>query len=151
MEEMLAGGNEAVESHQDGGLEGMLAGSDDAALFGAQEESQPQQETGSSAMAQWEAEKREELKRMDETEEKANEELKKKVRDESEKFTATLRDAQEKREKQNKEIDEETAAEQKNGSENKWEGVAGYIDFNRSDLHERDVSRMKSLLLQLKQ
>ena len=49
----------------------------------------------------------------------------------------------------NKEIDDETL--QKHGSDNKWEGVAGYIDFNRSDLHEKDVSRMKSLLLQLKQ
>ena len=149
MDEMLAAESQAVQSHQNGGLEGMLAGSDDEGLFGAQEQSQPQQATESSAMAQWEAEKREELKRMDETEEKANEELKKKVRDESEKFTATLRDAQEKREKQNKEIDDETL--QKNGSDNKWEGVAGYIDFNRSDLHEKDVSRMKSLLLQLKQ
>jgi hypothetical protein len=33
---------------------------------------------------------------------------------------------------------------------NQWEKVVGFIDFNRSDLHERDVAKFKTLLLQLK-
>ena len=65
-------------------------------------------------------------------------------------FNKKIAEAQEKRGKDNLAVDEQTFASLKETPQNKWERVVKYIDFNRSDLHEKDVSKMKSLLLQLK-
>lgn len=143
-----------------GGLDGMLAaGSDDEDLFGqaaapaassAAAAAAPVDTPASSALIEWERAKQAELAELDKKNEDADAKLREAARDKLDQFNKTIREAQEKREQHNKEIDQQTVAAQKSGSENKWETVVGYIDFNRSDLHERDVSRMKTLLLQLK-
>lgn len=140
-----------------GGIDGMLAaGSDDEDLFGqpaaapAAAAATPAEPAMSSALQEWERAKHAELAELDRKNDEADTQLRDQAREKLEQFNKTIREAQAKQEQHNKEVDEQTVAAQKNGSENKWETVVGYIDFNRSDLHERDVSRMKTLLLQLK-
>lgn len=103
-----------------------------------------------SALIEWEAKKKEELAVLDKEESEKNEELRKEGKAASDKFYDGLRDAQAKRAKHNLEVDEQTKADLESTNENVWEKTVSYIDFNRTDLHERDVSRMKTLLLQMK-
>ena len=141
-----------------GALDGMLAaGSDDEDLFGqpaapaaAAATAAPVDVPVSSAVQDWERAKQAELAELDKKNAEADDKLREAAREKLDQFNKTIREAQEKREQHNKELDQQTVAAQKSGSQNKWETVVGYIDFNRSDLHERDVSRMKTLLLQLK-
>ena len=167
MEDMLGSGSdneglfEAPAQEQapasGGALDGMLAaGSDDEELFGA---AAPAAEPAagaapvapaSSAVQEWERTKQAEIAELDKKNDEADAKLRDQAREKLDQFNKTIREAQEKREQHNKELDQQTVAAQKSGSQNKWETVVGYIDFNRSDLHERDVSRMKTLLLQLK-
>jgi hypothetical protein len=67
------------------------------------------------------------------------------------KFSATLRESQAKRAALNQEADQQKLAELEGDYDNPWEKVVKLIDFGRADLHQRDVGRMKLLLLQLKQ
>ena len=162
MEDMLASGQnddlfgseETPQEQQNSttGLDGMLAGSDnDDDLFGASAPAPaPAAEAPqSSALNDWERTKREEIAELDRKNDEADAELKNQAREKLDKFNETLRKAQESREQHNKELEEQFLAEQKSEAKS-WEKVVGYIDFNRTDLHERDVSKMKTLLLQLK-
>ena len=79
-----------------------------------------------------------------------NSEMSKKARETLDNFNKTLKESQESRAKHNLEIDEQFIQDRDSTSTKPWERVVSFIDFNRSDLHERDVQRMKSLLLQLK-
>lgn len=103
----------------------------------------------SSAVTEWERSKKDEIAELDRKNDSADEELRSEARDKLDKFNETVRQAQEKREQHNKELEEQFLAEQKSEGKS-WEKVVGYIDFNRTDLHEHDVSKMKTLLLQLK-
>ena len=114
--------------------------------FNANQPTEPEQP---SALIEWKAKKNEELAKLDAEEQQKNEEIRTQAKTTLDNYYVKLHDSQEKREKHNKEVDEQTVADQQN-NDNKWEKTVSYIDFNRSDLHERDVSRMKSLLLQLK-
>lgn len=140
----------AEQPAQQEAVDMMLAGSDgEDDLFGAPEivAQEPMQE---SAIAQWEKQKQAEIAETENVYNENDAKLKQMAAEKLQQFYATLREAQEKREQHNKDVDEQTIATQQSPSENKWENVVAYIDFNRSDLHEKDVSRMKSLLLQLK-
>lgn len=132
-------------------LDGMF-GKDDDDIYGACDPvpAANLMEEEPSALAKWEQEKKEEIAVKDAEEQKLDEEIKIKAKAAADAFYKNLEEAQEKRHLHNKEVDEQTIAAQESTLENQWERVVSYIDFNRTDLHEKDVSRMKSLLLQLK-
>ena len=144
----------APESSPVGGnLDDMLTNdNDDDDLFGgapqqsfqqSQDQHHNDQPEASAALQQWEAKKKEEIAQLDQKEEKENEALRDEARDKLEKHLATLRNSQEMRAKQNREADQQKMADLESTVSNKWEKTVAYIDFNRGDLHERDVSRMK--------
>ena len=103
-----------------------------------------------SALVEWQKEKDEEIAKNDQDEQEAATKMKAKASEELAAYNAKIEEAQTNRAAHNKSVDEETMAALNGESDNKWERVVSYIDFNRNELHEKDVSRMKSLLLQLK-
>jgi hypothetical protein len=129
----------------------MLAGSDEDELFG---EVPQQQEVHapvtSSAILEWEREKRQEIDARDRSEAEYVEEMKAKAKKGLAAHLALISENQTKAAKHNIEVDKQTLLDQGTKPDNSWERVVKYIDFNRSDLHQRDVGKMKSLLLQLK-
>ena len=142
----------AAPPAQSGGLDGMLAGSDNEDdLFGGPEPfDQPPAETGPSpALAEWERAKREEIAEIDAKNDEADAKMREEARERLNEFNKALEEGQAQRAKGNLELDEQKAASLE-ATGQKWEKVVSYIDFNRADLHERNVSRMKTLLLQLK-
>ncbi|KAH0794923.1 Clathrin light chain [Histomonas meleagridis] len=142
VDDMLAGTN----------VDDMLAGSDDDDLFAqTPEPQQPQEEEKSSALVEWEKEKQIEIQQLDAKNDAADEEMKNKAKEILANYHSKLSEAQEKRAKNNLEVDQQFMSDLENEPSNKWEKVVSFIDFNRSDLHQRDVSKMKTLLLQLKQ
>ncbi|OHS97404.1 hypothetical protein TRFO_36354 [Tritrichomonas foetus] len=141
----------APPPQQQSNLDDMLANDDDDDLFANNNSTNaPAEPEQPSALTAWEAKKREELAQLDAGEAKQNDTLRDEAKVALDKHFATLRNAQELRAKHNLEVDQQTIADLESTINNKWEKTVSYIDFNRSDLHERDVSRMKSLLLQLK-
>lgn len=161
MEEMLAGtqddeifastGQEPLPTGTSN-VDQMLGDGDDDLFDAPVTQETPAQTTEvatSSAVTEWERSKKDEIAELDRKNNSADEELRSEARDKLDKFNETVRQAQEKREQHNKELEEQFLAEQKSEGKS-WEKVVGYIDFNRTDLHERDVSKMKTLLLQLK-
>jgi hypothetical protein len=132
-------------------LDGMLAGSDDDDLFGAQPPApEPAAAQPTSALVQWQRAKDTELQEKDARDDAASGELKAKARDALTAFNKTIAEGQEKRRVHNAELDAEKTADLQANFGNQWEKVVKFIDFNRSDLHERDVAKFKTLLLQLK-
>lgn len=107
----------------------------------------PQKE---SALVAWEAQRNQTIQEIDEKESSQDQELKKAATESLNAYHAKIEEAQQNRAKHNLEVDKETMESLETKTDNMWEGVVNYIDFNRNDLHEKDVSRMKSLLLQLK-
>jgi hypothetical protein len=133
------------------GLDGMLAGSDDDDLFGGQAPApEPVSSQPASALIQWQHAKDAELREQDARDAQAADELKAKARASLDTFTKTIADSQEKRRVHNAELDSQKVADLQASSGNQWEKTVKFIDFNRSDLHERDVAKFKTLLLQLK-
>ncbi|OHT14195.1 clathrin light chain A-like protein [Tritrichomonas foetus] len=167
MDDMLAGSNnddldlfgeEAApvpSQEQNEGIDAMLADNDDDDLFSAPQgapegqESQPEAET-SSALIRWQQEKDGQLRELDANESTQNQEMQSKAKESLDRYYKNLAESQENRAKLNRETDEQSIADRDSTTTQSWEKVVKFIDFNRSDLHERDVSRMKSLLLQLK-
>lgn len=129
-------------------VDDMLAGSDDDDLFA--QAVQPQEQETPSALVEWEKQKQIEIQNIDAKNQQDDEELNKKASEAITKFNDNLHEAQEKRAKHNLELDQQFFSDMDSNPENQWEKVVSYIDFNRSDLHQKDISKMKSLLLQLK-
>lgn len=131
---------------------GDMLGGDDDDLFGAGDPVPVQTfvDAEPSAVAKWEQEKNAEIADRDAAEQEVDNGLKEKANAARDTFYKNLQEAQEKRHAHNKEVDEQTVSGMESTVENQWEKVVSYIDFNRTDLHEKDVSRMKSLLLQMK-
>ena len=120
---------------------------DDIYAGGPAEPAVPERE---SALVEWQRQKDQEISVIDEKEAKEIAEMKEKASKELAAYNKKVQEAQENRAKHNLSVDQETIASLNSTPENKWERVVSYIDLNRTDLHEKDVSRMKSLLLQLK-
>ncbi|OHT03418.1 Clathrin light chain [Tritrichomonas foetus] len=146
--------NQALNADQEGGIDQMLAGGDDDDdLFGGPSQNpndqapEPEQQT---ALVEWERKRQEEIQKIDAELSAQDEELRKQASASLDKYYKGLKESQEKRAQCNIETDQQFLSTQSNTDIPTWERVVGYIDFNRSDLHERDASRMKSLLLQLK-
>ena len=128
----------------------MLAGDDDA------DELYQQAPSGTAAFAEptpiskWNEEKQAELLAKEAKEEEEKENLRNQSSSEIQAFLNRVDELQQKRAAQNKELDEQFVKTQEDQTIQQWERVVNQIDFNRTDLHEKDVSKMKSLLLQLK-
>lgn len=103
-----------------------------------------------SALVEWEQNRNKIIADQDDEEEKQISAMRQKASEDLSNFHKKIEEGQETRAHHNVEVDAETKAALESHPENQWEGVVSYIDFNRSDLHEKDVSRMKGLLLQLK-
>ena len=116
----------------------------------AQGPSEPAEPERVSALVEWQEKKNQEIAVIDQQETEEIAKMRSKASEELEAFNKKIDEAQAKRAKHNQSVDEETKASLEENPENKWERVVKYIDFNRSELHEKDVSKMKSLLLQLK-
>lgn len=138
------------------GFNDMMAKSDEDDLFGGSEPVAAAEPTmmgfaqEESALMQWENAKKQQIAEIDSADAEKDAALREEGRAASDNFYNKLQEAQEKRAQHNKEVDAQKIMSQESTSENQWEKVVEYIDFNRTDLHEKDVSRMKSLLLQLK-
>lgn len=115
----------------------------------APEQVQPE-EAPSSKLLEWEAEKNQELIQNDSANQEKDTQIRTEASEKLQTFYETLSEAQKNRAKHNLEVDQEFIADLESESAQKWEKVVKYIDFNRTDLHERDNTKMKSLLLQLK-
>lgn len=107
-------------------------------------------EAPSSKLLEWEAEKNQELTQNDSANQEKDNQIRTEASEKLQAFFETLSEAQKNRAKHNLEVDQEFIADLESESAQKWEKVVKYIDFNRTDLHERDNTKMKSLLLQLK-
>jgi hypothetical protein len=132
-------------------LDAMLGGSDDEDLFAPPaplQEAAPAQ--APSALIAWQRQKDEELREKDNQDAEKSEALKNQARDSLTKFNNTVSEAQGNRATHNRELDEQKRADLEGVAGNQWEKVVKFVDFNRSDLHEKDVSKFKTLLLQLK-
>ena len=116
----------------------------------AQGPTEPAEPERVSALVEWQEKKNQEIAVIDQQETEEIAKMRSKASEELAAFNKKIDEAQAKRAKHNQSVDEETKASLEENPENKWERVVKYIDFNRSELHEKDVSKMKSLLLQLK-
>jgi hypothetical protein len=132
------------------GLDGMLAGSDDDLFTAQAPSSTPGPSQPASALVHWQHEKDAALRDLDARDAQAADELKAKARASLDAFNTTVADSQGKRRVSNAELDTQKIADLQANFGNQWEKVVRFVDFNRSDLHERDVSKFKTLLLQLK-
>ncbi|EAY18688.1 hypothetical protein TVAG_062930 [Trichomonas vaginalis G3] len=103
-----------------------------------------------SALVEWQEKKNVEIAQIDSKEEEDIQKMKQKANDDLAAYYKKLEEGQESRKKHNLDVDKETIASLEEKHDNQWEGVVSFIDFNRADLHVKDVSRMKTLLLQLK-
>jgi uncharacterized protein with von Willebrand factor type A (vWA) domain len=142
----------SADTVKSSGLDGMLAGSDDDDLFGGPPAAVPPPEQSAapqSALIAWEREKQIELREKDAQDEARSADLKAAAGSSLKDYLAKLSEAQEKRAVHNRELDDQKMADLE-ATGNQWEKVVKFIDFNRSDLHQRDISKMKTLLLQLK-
>jgi hypothetical protein len=132
-------------------LDAMLGGSDDDDLFSAPApEPVVAADQPPSALITWQHQKDEELREKDARDTQAAEARKAEAKESLDKFNKQLAEAQDKRAIHNRELDSQKKADLDADSGNQWEKVVKFVDFNRSDLHERDVSKFKTLLLQLK-
>jgi hypothetical protein len=135
----------------DSSLDGMLGDADDDDLFGgAPPQPAPVSSQPPSALIAWQRAKDAELQEKDGQEAQVADDLKGTARASLDTFTKTIADAQEKRRVHNAELDVQKKADLESQSGNQWERVVKFVDFNRSDLHERDIAKFKTLLLQLK-
>ena len=110
----------------------------------------PQPQVQSTILVDWEKKKIQETNKLDDELLAKDKKMYEKAREELDQYFNKIKEAQEKRLEHNKEVEKAIIEELQKESQNKWETVVNYIDFNRSDLHKKDISRMKSLLLQLK-
>jgi hypothetical protein len=132
------------------GLDAMLAGPDDDDLFDGPADVAPVPETPSALVA-WEREKRAELDEKDAADGASADAIRSAAAQTLNDWFEKLHSGQAKRAQHNKEADAAKIEDLNQDVPNRWEKVVKLIDFTRSDLHVRDVARMKSLLLQLKQ
>jgi hypothetical protein len=139
-------------SQPSSGLDMMLADQDDDDIFSppAPAADQPPPGQPESALIAWKRQKDSELRDKDAVESQSADDIKAQARALAEYFFKTIAEAQEKRRVHNHELDEQKKADLESQAGTQWEKVVKFIDFNRSDLHERDVAKFKSLLLQLK-
>ena len=152
----LVGASSGNASHDIFGPPATSQAADD--IFGSPESgpaddiyaNQPAEPQRISALVEWQEKKNQEIAVIDQQESEEIAKIRSKAQEELDAFNKKIDEAQANRAKHNKAVDEETKASLEENPTNKWERVVKYIDFNRSELHEKDVSKMKSLLLQLK-
>ena len=125
-------------------------GQDDDLYSVEPESTQQEEQKELSPKEEWEKTRRAEIDASDEAEREAINELRAKGTKSVEEFNAKLKDLQEKRMQHNQEVDKEIIEDINSTAYKEWEKVVSLIDFNRSDLHEKDCAKMKSILLQLK-
>jgi hypothetical protein len=131
-----------------GGLDAMLAGPEDDDLFESPADAAPETP---SALVAWEREKRAELDEKDAADSALADATRSAASQALSDWFEKLHSGQAKRAQHNKEADAAKIEDLDQDVPNRWEKVVKSIDFTRADLHIRDVARMKSLLLQLKQ
>jgi hypothetical protein len=128
----------------------MLADPEDDDLFSPPAPAATEPPDQPSALVAWQRQKDSELSDRDAVDSQNADDLKSQARALADSFFKTIAEAQEKRGVHNKELDDQKKADLESEAGTQWERVVKFIDFNRSDLHERDVAKFKSLLLQLK-
>ena len=127
----------------------MLAGDDDdEELY--QQAPAPAAAAEPTPISKWNEEKQAQIAIQDQKEREDMENLKNQSSSDLQAFNNKVDELQKKRAVQNKELDEQFIRSQEDETIQPWERVVNQIDFNRTDLHEKDVSKMKTLLLQLK-
>jgi len=107
----------------------------------------------SDKLKQWREEQKIMLSNKDAEEEKKKKELKEQARKELDDWYRNRKEQLDKLHLNNKqnENDEQSTANS-NGGNNQWERIAKLVDFNtKFNKNAKDVSRMKNILLQLKQ
>lgn len=111
--------------------------------------SEPRQEP--EKIRKWREEQKRIIEQKDAVEEIRKEELRKEAQKELEEWYIRYREQIEKAKQANRNAEKEYVCE-KSAKGAEWEGIAKMCDFNpKSTRHTKDVSRMKSMILQLKQ
>jgi len=99
----------------------------------------------------WRGEQKKMIEQKDAEEEIRKIELRKEAQKELDEWYVRYREQIEKAKQTNRNAEKEYVAE-KSAKGEEWEGIAKMCDFNpKSARHTKDVSRMKSMILQLKQ
>ncbi|XP_018497377.1 clathrin light chain B isoform X2 [Galendromus occidentalis] len=99
----------------------------------------------------WRGEQKKLIEQKDAQEEVRKKELREEAQKELEEWYVRYREQIEKAKQTNRNAEKEYVAEKSSKGE-EWEGIAKMCDFNpKSARHTKDVSRMKSMILQLKQ
>ncbi|XP_022649813.1 clathrin light chain B-like isoform X5 [Varroa jacobsoni] len=115
--------------------------------------SEPRQEP--EKIRKWREEQKRIIEQKDAVEEIRKEELRKEAQKELEEWYIRYREQIEKAKQANRELSKNAEKEyvcEKSAKGAEWEGIAKMCDFNpKSTRHTKDVSRMKSMILQLKQ
>jgi hypothetical protein len=103
-----------------------------------------------AALRAWQRTKDAELQEQDARDSQAADELKAKARASLDAFNKTIAESQEKQRVHNAELAAQKTADAEVMGGNQWERVVNFIDFRRSDLHQVDVAKFQTLLLQLR-
>lgn len=107
---------------------------------------------GPSALDEWRRQRRILIESEDQKEVSETEKMRAAAAKQLEDKKAEIKQMQEDAKKRNLEEDKETMAMLDNKAGNQWENVAKHAELEkeRSDLHQRDVTRMRALLFNLK-
>jgi hypothetical protein len=104
----------------------------------------------SPALTDWKRQKDADLSEKD----SEDEELAKKLRGEAqtrvEEYFQTLRTEQDKRSKANAEAEATKVGKLEEEGRNPWEKVGQLLDFTRTNSHEKDITKFRRLLIELK-
>jgi hypothetical protein len=142
----------STQECESGGLRDMLAAGDaDADLFGGPPAVAAVDEGPPSAIVEWQSAKDQEIRQKDEQDSQFADSIRTEADEKLQKFNSTLRESQAKRAILNHESDQQKLQELDANYKNPWEKVVKLIDFTQQDFHVRDVSRLKTLLIHLKQ
>jgi hypothetical protein len=136
-------------------LDSMLGDANDDDLYGGPSEPTPFDgsasipDAPSSALIAWKRQRDAEIAEKDAQDAEAAQQRRQTARQTLDNHYEVLRNEQEKKAKANALLDEEKLSElEREGGT--WQKVLHHVDLQRSDLHVKDVSKFKTLLIQLK-
>ena len=127
-----------------------LKSDDENELFNTPDPVQVPENNEPTPISKWTQEKQAELAIQEQKENEDKNSLQAQASSYLATFLQNVDAAQSKRATHNQELDEQFIKSQEDSTVQPWEKVVNQIDFNRTDLHEKDVSKMKDLLLHLK-
>jgi hypothetical protein len=127
----------------------MLGGEDDDFQIAAPPSAVPPVSQPPSALVQWQRNKTLELAEQDAKDHAAGQALTEEAAARRDRFFANVKEASDNRARHNAELDAQRSAAL-DGHANPWVTVGELSAFDRTDLHVRDVSGMKKLLISLK-